>query len=83
MSFFMFNIPQSPKCRKHFFAVICFVPLFLFPRFVDIKLVLAPLAAKFIPFPACDKGFVAVLAYTHITVLIREHEGKAHLHHDK
>jgi len=22
MSFFMFNIPQSSKCRKHFLAVI-------------------------------------------------------------
>ena len=24
-----------------------------------------------------------MLAHTHITVLVREHEGKAHLHHDK
>lgn len=40
-------------------------------------------AAKFIPFAACDKGFFTVFAHTHITVLIREHEGKAHLHHDK
>jgi len=23
----MFNIPQSPKCRKHFLAAVCFVPL--------------------------------------------------------
>jgi len=27
--------------------------------------------------PACDKGFFTVLAHTHITVFIREHEGKA------
>ncbi len=39
--------------------------------------------AKFIPLPACDKGFFTMLAHTHIAVLIREHEGKAHLHHDK
>jgi hypothetical protein len=61
MSFFMFNIPQSPKCRKHFLAVICFVPILLFPRFVDIIPVFTLWTAKFIPFPACDKGFVAAL----------------------
>jgi len=38
---------------------------------------------KFIPFPACDKGFFTVLAHPHIIVLIREHEGKVHLHHDE
>lgn len=72
MSFFMFNIPQFLKCRKHFLAVIRFVPLFLFPSFVDIKLVLTLLVAKFIPLPACNKGFFTMLAYTHITVLVRE-----------
>ena len=40
-------------------------------------------AAKFISFLACDKGFFTMFAHTHIAVLIREHEGKAHLHHDK
>lgn len=35
-----------------------FVPLFLFSRFADVILVLAPLAAKFTPFPACGKGIL-------------------------
>ncbi len=47
------------------------------------KLVLALLAAKFIPFPARDKSFFTMLAYTHITILIRAHEREAHLHHDE
>ena len=79
----MFNIPQYAECRKRFLAGIRFVLFLLFPRFVDIKLVLTLRAAKFIPFPACDKGFFTVLAHTHITVLIRKHERKAHLHHDE
>lgn len=55
-------------------------PLLIF-QFVDIKLVLALLATKFISLPACDKGFFTMLAHTHITVLVCEHEGKTHLHH--
>ena len=40
-------------------------------------------AAKFIPFSACDKGFFTMFAHVHIAVPVREHKGKAHLHHDK
>lgn len=53
--------------------------LFPIPWFVDINLVLTFLVAKFIPLPACDKGFFTMPAHAHITVLICEHEGKAHL----
>jgi len=47
------------------------------------KLILAPLATKFIPFPAGDKCLFTVFTHTQITVLFRKHKGKAHLHHDK
>ncbi len=46
-------------------------------------MILTPLAAKLIPLPACDKGFVTVFTHTQVIFLVREHEGKTHLHHDE
>ena len=55
------SIGSAPN--SNFSVIIRFV-LFLFLLWsADVKLVLTSLAAKFIPLPACDKGFLTPLAW--------------------